>query len=114
MRPGLRKPTSSRQTSYLIEVIEATEFIPDLITLEVGSRGPYNPADLRAYIAIPQKAWKHMLTNITRTVIVESHKIWTKRNWKDSGPSTFPYCRERGRIPPMMSGRNRITLSSAI
>ena len=74
----------------LIEAIEATEFIPELITLEVGSRGPYNPAgfnDLRAHITIPQKAWKHMLTNITRTVIVESHKIWTKRNWKDSLPS---------------------------
>ena len=62
----------------LIEAIEANEFIPDLITLEVDGRGPYNPAgfnDLRAHITIPQKAWKHMLTNITRTVIVESHKI---------------------------------------
>jgi len=49
----------------------------DLITLQVGSKGPYNPAgfnDLRAHITIPQKAWKHMLTNITRTVIIEFHQ----------------------------------------
>ena len=62
----------------LIEAIEATEFIPELITLEVGSRGPYNPAgfnDLRAHITIPQKAWKHMLTNITKTVIVETYML---------------------------------------
>ena len=67
-------------------MIETTEFIPDLITLEVGSRGPYNPAgfnNLRACIkTLSQKAWKHMLTNITKTLIIESHKIWTKRNWK--------------------------------
>ena len=72
-----------------IEGIEATEFI---ITLEVGSRGPYNPAgfnNLRAHITIPQKAWKHMLTNITKTLIIESHKIWTKRNWKD--PPAFSH-----------------------
>lgn len=70
----------------LVEEIEMTEFIPELITLEVGSRGPFNPAgfsSLRSHISMPQKAWKAMLTSITRTVIMESHKIWTKRNWRD-------------------------------
>lgn len=74
----------------LMEAIEATEFIPDLITLEVGSRGPYNPAgfnDLRAHISLPQKGWVALMRNISRTVIVESHKIWTKRNWRDPLPS---------------------------
>ena len=73
----------------LVEQIEATDFTPELITLEVGSRGPFNPTgfnDLRAHITPPQKAWRAMLTNITRTVIMESHKIWTKRNWRDPPP----------------------------
>ena len=65
----------------LIEAIKAMEYIPDLITLEVGSRGPYNPAgfnDLKAHITLPQKEWVALLKNITKTVIIESHKIWTK------------------------------------
>ena len=74
----------------LIKAIEDTKYIPDLITLKVGSRGPYNPAgfnDLKAHITLPQKEWVALLKNITRTVIIESHKIWTKHNWRDSLPS---------------------------
>ena len=61
-----------------IEEIKATDFTPELITLEVGSRGSINPTgfnDLRAHITLPQKAWKAMLICITRTVLIESHTI---------------------------------------
>ena len=40
----------------LVEEIEKSEFIPDLITLEVDSRGPFNPIgfeNLRAHINVP-------------------------------------------------------------
>ena len=53
------------------------------ITLEVGSRGPFDPRGfdrLKAYITAPNKEWDTMLT---RTVLLESHKIWTTRNWRD-------------------------------
>ena len=39
--------------------------------------------DLRAHIYLPQKEWKKMLLRITRTMIIESQKIWTKRKWND-------------------------------
>ena len=71
----------------LVEEIEESEFIPNLITLEVGSRGPFTPAgfeNLRAHINVPQKIWNTLLTHIIRTLILESHKIWTMRNWSDT------------------------------
>ena len=62
-------------------------YSPELITLEVGSRGPFNPAgfnELHAYLNAPKKEWETMLVCVTRTVIIESHKIWTMRNWRSS------------------------------
>ena len=52
----------------LVEQIAATHFIPDLITLEVGSRGPLNSTgfdNLRAHISLPQKQWNALLISIT-------------------------------------------------
>ena len=60
----------------MVQEIETTDFTPEFITLEVGSRGPFNPAgfkDLRAHINVPLKEWNTMLTGLTRTVIIESH-----------------------------------------
>ena len=69
----------------LVEGIrEAGEYSPELITLEVGSRGPFHQAgfdDLKAYLDAPTKEWEAMLTHICKVVIFESHKIWTLRNW---------------------------------
>ena len=63
-------------------------YSPELITLEVGSRGPFNPTgfkNLQAFLNAPKKEWELMLVYITKTVLIESHTIWTMRNWKDPG-----------------------------
>ena len=65
---------------------EAAMFTPELITLEVGSRGPFDPCGfdrLKAYITAPNKEWDTMLTGLTQTVLLKSHKIWTTHNWRD-------------------------------
>ena len=47
---------------WLVEGIrEAGEYSPELITLEVGSRGPFHQAgfdDLKAYLDAPTKEWE--------------------------------------------------------
>ena len=78
-----------KETKYtdLVQTIhESTTFTPELITLEVGSRGPFNPRGfdkLKDCVVAPTKEWNRMLNELTRVVILESHKIWTKRNWRD-------------------------------
>ena len=80
---------SLKQAKYahlVLSIQQASGYIPELITLEVGSRGPLNPKGfdkLKAYVMAPTKQWTAMLTAIMRTVLMESHKIWTMRNWKD-------------------------------
>ena len=80
---------SLKQAKYahlVLSIQQASGYIPELITLEVGSRGPLNPKGfdkLKAYVMAPTKEWTAMLTAIKRTVLMESHKIWTMRNWKD-------------------------------
>ena len=77
-----------KQNKYadLVEEIKGGGiYSPELIMLEVGSRGPFNPAgfnELQAYLNAPKKEWETMLVSVTRTVIIESHKIWTMRNWR--------------------------------
>ena len=68
------------------EISSAGVYNPQLITLEVGSRGPFYPAGferLQSYISVPDKHWETMLRETTRTVLMESHRIWTMRNWRD-------------------------------
>ena len=68
------------------EIREAGEYSPELITLEVGSRGPFHQAgfdDLKSYLDAPTKEWEAMLMRICKVVICESHKIWTQQNWTD-------------------------------
>ena len=68
------------------ELREAGVYSPELITLEVGSRGAFHQAgfdDLKHYLCAPSRAWDAMLVQITGTVIKQSHKSWTMRNWRD-------------------------------
>ena len=68
------------------EIIAAGVYNPKLITLEVGSRGPFHPAGFerfKSYVSDQGKHWETMLREITRTVLIESHRIWTMRNWRD-------------------------------
>ena len=68
------------------KIREADVYHPEIITLEVGSRGPLHLKgfnNLKTYLNAATKEWEAMLVSITRTVITESHKIWTIRNWRD-------------------------------
>ena len=79
----------AKYTDVVLSIQQASGYIPELITLEEGSRLPLNPKgfdELKAYVMAPTKEWTTMLTALTRTVLMDSHKIWTMRNWKD--PST--------------------------
>ena len=75
-----------------MEWIKGTNnYIPQLISLKVGSQSSFNTTgfeNLKGYVNAPKKEWEAMLLHITRTIIVESHKLWTMRNWKDA-ESTF-------------------------
>ena len=73
----------NKYTDLVEEIKEAGIYSPELITLEVGSRCPcylIDFDDLRAYLSAPTKEWDTLLLCIIRTVLVESHKIWTMRN----------------------------------
>ena len=76
---------SLKQSKYadLVKEIRTTGvYSPELITLQVGSRGPFDPTgfdDLKAYLNAPTKEWEAMLGNMTRAVLTHSHKIWTVR-----------------------------------
>jgi hypothetical protein len=80
---------SFKDTKYreLVEDIRETGmYNPELITLEVGSRGPFHPTGferLREHLSAPAKDWGAMLLEVTKTVISQSHAIWTMRNWRD-------------------------------
>ena len=82
----------NKYTDLVEDIKEAGIYSPELITREVGSRGPcylIGFDDLRAYLSTPTKEWDTLILCIIRTVLVESHKIWTMRNWRDSdSPST--------------------------
>ena len=68
---------------YLVDAIRGTSgYSPELITLEVGSRGPIHPTGfdhLQDYLSAPTKEWDNMLLEVTRTVIIESYKLETTR-----------------------------------
>ena len=79
----------NKYTDLVEEIKEAGIYSPELITLEVGSRGPCYLIGFEAYLSAPTKEWDTLLLCIIRTVLVESHKIWTMRHWRDSDfPST--------------------------
>ena len=63
----------------LVEKIRKAGILsPKLITLEVGNRGPFHAtgfSNLQTYLTASTKEWETMLVCITRTVIMESHKI---------------------------------------
>ena len=68
------------------EIRDAGGYSSEFITLEVGSRGPVHPTGfdrLRDYLGAPTKEWDTKFLNMTKTVIIESHRIWTIRNCRD-------------------------------
>ena len=76
----------SKYVDLMHNIQEPSLYSPELITLEVRSRGPFNPSgfeELKAFITAPTKERDTILTGLTRTVLIKSHKIWTMRNWRD-------------------------------
>ena len=70
----------------LIEEARENQYTSNLITVEVESRGPFDLPGFKAllsHITMPSKEWNALLVQITRTVIIESHRIWVMRNWRD-------------------------------
>ena len=54
-------------------------------TMEVGSWGVLNMAGLdkiKCLLDVGRKEWATFLTSVSRTAIVESHKIWEAKNWR--------------------------------
>ena len=78
----MRQSTYAEIYADLVEELrEAGVYSPELITLEVGSRGAFHQAgfdDLKHYLCAPSRAWDAMLVQITGTVIKQSHKSWVK------------------------------------
>ena len=75
----------NKYTDLVKEVKEAGNYSPELIM--GSSRGPcYSIGfdDLKAYLSTPTKERDTLILCIMRTVLVESHKIWTMHNWWDS------------------------------
>ena len=59
------------------EIRKAGKYTPQLITLEVGSRGPFYLAGfekLRRFLKAQVKSWEPMLCKATRTALTESIK----------------------------------------
>ena len=62
----------NKDADLVEEIREAGVYSPELITLEVGSRGPFHHAgfdDLKNYLCAPSRAWEAMFVQITKTVI---------------------------------------------
>ena len=69
----------------LLEEAEKQGYQATVTTVEVGSRGILNMAGLntiKRLLSVGRKEWATFLTSVSRTVIEESHKIWTARNWR--------------------------------
>ena len=67
----------------LVEEARENQYTSNLITLEVGSRGPFHLPRykaLQSYIKMPSKEWNALLVQMTRTFIIELHRIWVMRN----------------------------------
>ena len=41
---------------------------------------------IKRLLSVGRKEWATFLTSVSRTVIEESHKIWTARNWRGESP----------------------------
>ena len=66
----------------LVEEVEENDFVMDLITLEVGSRGFVNHESfrrLREVVATP-KQLNDLLLSVSKLAIKGSFQIWTCRN----------------------------------
>ena len=71
----------------LREEAQSRGYKAELMTIEVGSRGVVLTQGFK-YLhnmlgTASKKEFKHFLIKVARTAIMESHKIWCTRNWKD-------------------------------
>ena len=79
-----------RKTCKYVELLEEAErhgYEGSLTTIEVGSRGILTISGLdrvKCLMNVERKEWFHFLLRTSQAAMLESHKTWTKRNWKDS------------------------------
>ena len=69
-----------------MEEAEQHNYKCDVITVEVGGRGVVNVERLgwlRRVFDAGKKEWGTFLLQLAETVMRESHKIWSMRNWRD-------------------------------
>ena len=69
----------------LCEEAEDRGYTCSILTIEVGSRGVLNIAGiekLRGLLHVGKKQWTSFLINLSKTAMVESHRIWSARNWR--------------------------------
>ena len=71
----------------LMEQIDDSTHSGSLVTLEVGSRGilslPSFTLLKQQLLICTRRQWEEALSNITRTAISGSHRIWVTRNYKE-------------------------------
>ena len=71
----------------LMEQIDDSTYSGSLVTLEVGSRGflslPSFTLLKQQLLICTRRQWEQALSNITRTAISGSHRIWVTRNHKE-------------------------------
>ena len=80
------KARKTLKYTNLLEEAQQNGYQSSIITLEVGSRGVLEIKGLdrlKKLIPVNRKEWQCFLVKISQTVIKESHRIWSTRNWAD-------------------------------
>ena len=79
-----------RKVLKYVDLAEQHNYKCDVFTVEVGSRGVVEVERmgwLRRVFDVGKKKWDTFLVQLAETVIKESHKIWSMRNWTDQPKS---------------------------
>ena len=83
---GFEDAARRKRNRYVDLVSDAKDrgYHSSVTPFQVGSRGVLDESSLESFRCIlkpiPNKKWKCFLTDLTTTVIVESHRIWCQRN----------------------------------
>ena len=79
-----------RKTNRYSEVREEAirhGYQANILPIEVGSRGTVHTHGFDNFATkldqVGKREWKTFLVNLAQTAIVESHKIWCQRNWRN-------------------------------
>ena len=76
--------------SPLMRLCRQAGYSATLLTVEVGSRGFINSSSFYTfYSKFPAKRTVHesLEKDVVRKCLLESYRIWCKRNWKEPAPS---------------------------